>query len=479
MRSLLCLKPACTDPVHFDIWSTDPYTAGGPTHHAYRANDVSIGDLPEMKAVLDAGVRAGHVVSAKPVRFWVTEFSWDSDPPDPAGVPAKLEGRWVAEALYRMWSDGVSLVTWFTIRDHPITTSPYQSGLYFAGSSPDRDRPKPALTAFRFPFVAFADDGRISVWGRTPLSAAATVDDRAEHGVGLEARRDAGRRRGGDLHGRPPHRREGAAPGGRAVGRRDVARVLARPAAGRDLSAVRHVRAATPGDRRGDEARGDRDDRDAEHDHAEAAEAPDRVDRGAAGRADGRGRARRPGRARGESSSPPGRRRPRSGPPRRTRSAPRSSAAASRPRRARRARARRARSAVAARVPSRQSASRPRPPRPGAEAAGRCARPRLPGSPLAVGAVVFAVAYADGGYSLASRSTLALAVWWTILLGVAIGVWPLGRLTRAAAIPGALLAAFAAWDLASTAWAASAEDAFAEFDRTAPPSQTVRSAACW
>ncbi len=86
---------------------------------------------------------------------------------------------------------------------------------------------------------------------------------------------------------------------------------------------------------------------------------------------------------------------------------------------------------------------------------------------LAIGAVVFAVAYADGGYSLASRGTLALAVWWAILLGVATGVWPLGRLTRAAAIPGALLAGFAAWDLASTAWAASAEDAFAEFDRTA------------
>jgi hypothetical protein len=85
----------------------------------------------------------------------------------------------------------------------------------------------------------------------------------------------------------------------------------------------------------------------------------------------------------------------------------------------------------------------------------------------AVAVAVFAVAYADGGYSLASRSTLALAVWWAILLGVALGVWPLGRLAGAAAIPGALLAAFAAWDLASTAWAASAEDAFAEFDRTA------------
>ena len=36
MRSVLCVDthPACHDPVHFDIWSTDPYTAGGPTHVA-------------------------------------------------------------------------------------------------------------------------------------------------------------------------------------------------------------------------------------------------------------------------------------------------------------------------------------------------------------------------------------------------------------------------------------------------------------
>jgi hypothetical protein len=84
-----------------------------------------------------------------------------------------------------------------------------------------------------------------------------------------------------------------------------------------------------------------------------------------------------------------------------------------------------------------------------------------------VGAGAFALAYDDATYALTSRSAVAVAVWWTIAVGVALGVWPLGRLTRAAVVPGALLAAFAAWDLASTAWSASAEDAFVEFDRTA------------
>jgi len=181
MRSLLCLssgrppRATCSTPVHFDIWSTDPYTAGGPTHHAYRKDDVSIGDLPEMKAVLEAGVRLRHIVSTQPVRFWVTEFSWDSNPPDPAGVPAALEGRWVAEALYRMWSAGVSLVTWFLLRDQPVHTSPYQSGLYFRGPSFAYDRPKPALTAFRFPFVAFAQSKKVFVWARTPTGKGGTI----------------------------------------------------------------------------------------------------------------------------------------------------------------------------------------------------------------------------------------------------------------------------------------------------------------
>lgn len=181
MRSLLCVSSArqpratCSARIHLDIWSTHPYTAGGPTHSAYRPNDVSLGDLPEMKAVLDAGVRTGHVVSTQPVRFWVTEFSWDSSPPDPRGVPIALEARWVAEALYRMWSAGVSLVTWFTVRDRPPHTSPYQSGLYFQSSSYAHARPKPALTAFRFPFVAFPRPNKVVVWGRTPPQTSGNV----------------------------------------------------------------------------------------------------------------------------------------------------------------------------------------------------------------------------------------------------------------------------------------------------------------
>ena len=96
-----------------------------PTHHADLPNDISLPDLWKMRRLLDAAVRAGTLKSRGPVRFWVTEFAWDTSPPDPKGVPEELHARWVAEALYRMWAQGVSLVTWFLIRDQSWARRPF------------------------------------------------------------------------------------------------------------------------------------------------------------------------------------------------------------------------------------------------------------------------------------------------------------------------------------------------------------------
>lgn len=175
MRLMFCMsagkppRPTCKQQAHFDIWAHHPYTSGGPTHHAYNPNDVSLGDLPKMKQLLMAAYRAHHVVSRKKPGFWVTEFSWDTNPPDPAALPVKLQSRWTAEALHVMWKAGITLVTWLDLRDHPYPKSPVQSGLYYRGATLAQDKPKPTLTAFRFPFVAYRQKGgRILVWGRTP-----------------------------------------------------------------------------------------------------------------------------------------------------------------------------------------------------------------------------------------------------------------------------------------------------------------------
>jgi hypothetical protein len=169
MRAMLCvskdLRSTCSNRVSFDAWSVHPYTSGGPTHHALKADDVSLGDLSEMRAVLRAAVRAGHVVSARQPQFWVTEFAWDSNPPDSGGVPTKLLKRWVPQALYQMWRNDVSLVTWFSIRDQP-RPSMFQSGLYYANG-----RAKAYLRGFRFPLVAFPRSNGVYVWSRSPAGA--------------------------------------------------------------------------------------------------------------------------------------------------------------------------------------------------------------------------------------------------------------------------------------------------------------------
>ena len=184
MRAFLCMsrgarpKPTCRYRARFDVWAHHPYTAGGPTHHAFAKDDVSLGDLPEMRRLLLAATRARKVISRAPVRFWVTEFSWDTRPPDPhpLATPLRLHGRWVAEALYWAWRSGVDLFTWYFLRDSPYPSTAGQAGLWFyGGQTLTRDVPKPALTAFRVPFVAFRERRGVLVWGRTPRGRAASV----------------------------------------------------------------------------------------------------------------------------------------------------------------------------------------------------------------------------------------------------------------------------------------------------------------
>jgi hypothetical protein len=166
---LTFMKAVLSARTEFDIWAVHPYTSGGPRHHAVKSTDVSLGDLPKARSVLNAAVRARRVVSNHPVQLWVTEFSWDSKPPDSHGVPLGLEAQWVSEALFRAWKAGVSMFTWFLLTDDPMS-SPYQSGLYFRNGTA-----KPALTAFRFPFVALRHARSVYVWGRTPAGKPATA----------------------------------------------------------------------------------------------------------------------------------------------------------------------------------------------------------------------------------------------------------------------------------------------------------------
>jgi hypothetical protein len=188
-RELLCMRgherfrPApgdCGGGVRFDIFAIHPYTTGGPTHEGGK-NDVQLGSLWRLQALLRAADRAGRIKGYFPqTPLWITEFSWDSNPPDPGGLPMKIETRWAAEALHTAWRVGIETFFWFSLRDferepgEPSYVS-IESGLYFRGPTVAEDKPKEVLYAFRFPFVAYPRKTGLHFWGRTPSSKGGKV----------------------------------------------------------------------------------------------------------------------------------------------------------------------------------------------------------------------------------------------------------------------------------------------------------------
>jgi hypothetical protein len=134
-------------------------------------------DLGKLKRILNKAVKTGRALPRRHKRLWVTEVSWDSRPPDPDGVPARQHARWLADSFYVLWRQGVDTITWFQIRDQARGSSwgeTSQSGVYLRDG-----RPKPALQAFRFPFVVGATRrGRAGVWGKAPVAGVVRIERR-------------------------------------------------------------------------------------------------------------------------------------------------------------------------------------------------------------------------------------------------------------------------------------------------------------
>lgn len=82
-------------------------------------------------------------------------------------------------------------------------------------------------------------------------------------------------------------------------------------------------------------------------------------------------------------------------------------------------------------------------------------------------AVVFVVALDGGSYSLSSRNSLAISLWWAVILAVALGLWPRVRTPLSAWVVGGLLGAFALLCIASITWGASSAEGITEFNRVA------------
>jgi len=175
-RVALCVREAgrqlrdthCKDPAHFDALDHHPYSVGAPDTKAINADDVSIPDMGKLARILRAAERGGTALPHIHHQLWVTETGYNTKPPNPQGVPAREQARWLEQTLELLWRQGVSLVTWNTIVDEPPNPTYFtasESGIYYLNG-----QPKPALAAFRFPVVGWRANGEVMVWGRAPAT---------------------------------------------------------------------------------------------------------------------------------------------------------------------------------------------------------------------------------------------------------------------------------------------------------------------
>ena len=181
-RELLCLHGAalrpvrCPRPAHLDGLDHHPYGVS-PTLPAAGPEDVSVPDMGRLTRIMHAAQRWHRVLPAGPKSVWVTEIDWDAKAPHTAAlIPPATQARYLALAFYELWRQGVGHVFWFLMRDTNV------GGLTGAGLYRFGGAAKPAVAAFRFPFVAVRmNRSRLVLWGRAPHAGRVTISERV-HG---------------------------------------------------------------------------------------------------------------------------------------------------------------------------------------------------------------------------------------------------------------------------------------------------------
>lgn len=87
------------------------------------------------------------------------------------------------------------------------------------------------------------------------------------------------------------------------------------------------------------------------------------------------------------------------------------------------------------------------------------------GIALVVAVLYVIVALADGGYPAEFRAGTAIVLWWSIILGIVLGLWPRAAVPRPALLAGMCLTGLAALTALSLTWASDDGRAFTEIVR--------------
>jgi hypothetical protein len=113
-------------------------------------------------ATLGRLVTETRTAFGRPVRLWLTELGYQSNPPDHIlGVPPAVQASYIAAAAYKAWATPrVDLLIQYLYRDEPGADR-WQSGLVTVAG-----RPKPALGGFVAPLAEVRRTGAVTaLWG--------------------------------------------------------------------------------------------------------------------------------------------------------------------------------------------------------------------------------------------------------------------------------------------------------------------------
>jgi hypothetical protein len=181
VKTRFARTPDCPTPPRFDVLAHHPInnTGAGPLAHGRLPGDVTTPDLGRIVDILRAAERTGTTPGRH--RVWVTEFWWDSKPPNSVGASLGQQARWIEQSLYLFWKAGADTAINLVIGDTDHldeVRAGYQSGAYFRDG-----RPKPALTAFQFPFVTSQlGKSTLEAWGKSPLGGKLLIQHRQGSG---------------------------------------------------------------------------------------------------------------------------------------------------------------------------------------------------------------------------------------------------------------------------------------------------------
>jgi hypothetical protein len=154
-------------PVVGDALGHHPYQfLLAPTTRSRSGDEAAIGDGRRLLGVLDRLSRTGDLRTPNRRKFNVfyTEFGYQTDPPDPSGVPLRVQNSFLQRASYIAWATPrVKEINQFRLTDGriagggPKSFAEFQSGLLFRNR-----KKKPSYLSFPHPFVITGD----RFWGQ-------------------------------------------------------------------------------------------------------------------------------------------------------------------------------------------------------------------------------------------------------------------------------------------------------------------------